>query len=224
MPKQTWQLAQNLGLTALCAIALSACIVVDVHSHEDRSHRDDHATINADLRIHAGSNGGDVSSVNGDIDIREGAQVQDIEAVNGDITLQPQALAGSIQSVNGEVRLRSGARVAGDIDKVNGRMLLDQASVSGDVAQVNGELALSGATISGDVSIVNTRVTLQDESRIQGSLTVEDSRHSRRKPVIALGPGSEIAGTLVLYRPVELQQDPQARIGAIEYRYAAATP
>jgi len=225
MSLQPRQLIQHLGLAALATLALSACIMVDVHSHEDRDHhREQHSTVNDDVHISAGSTGGDVSSVNGNIHIREGAQVQRVEAVNGDITLEPQALAHSIESVNGAVHLHSGARIRNDINKVNGRLLLEQASIAGDVDQVNGELSLNKATIEGDVSIVNTRIKLLDHSRILGSVTVEDTRHTQHKPLITLGPGTEIAGTLILHRPVELQLDPQARIGAIEYRYAATTP
>ncbi len=214
------QILKNLLLALLATTALTACIIVDVHSNEIPGKSRDYSTVNDDIVIAKGARGDDISSVNGDIRVGEGAHVDGIEAVNGDITLEPNATADSIESVNGDVRLSAGARITDDIEKVNGGLMLDNATVAGDVDQVNGELQMQDSTVAGNVSIAQVDVSLLGKSRILGNLVVEENRHHKNKPVIELGPESEIVGTLILKRDVDLRKDPAAKVGAIERRYA----
>ena len=84
---------------------------------------------------------------------------------------------------------------------------------------MNGELRLRGAEVGGDLSTVNGDVFLEDQSVVRGDLTVEKptgwNNSKNRKPKVVIGPGSLVAGTIVINRPVELYISESAKVGGV---------
>ena len=167
---------------------------------------------------------GSLETVNGSIRIADGVQVEDVETVNGSIRIADKVSARNLLTVNGSVTVGEGGGISGDVSAVNGKIgLKDGTKVGGAVTTVNGALDFNGATISGDASTVNGDVTLADKTVIEGDLVIEKpdrsfwnwSDSSRHLPVVTIGPGSRVDGTIVLNRKVKLFISETASVGAV---------
>lgn len=218
MPLSFARFATTAFAAGAC-LSLSACIIVDVHSHESVSRSADYSSVNKDLQVPKKQNTGDVSSVNGDIKIREQAFVDQISTVNGDIILFSGANAEKIESVNGRISLRDGARVRNSINSVNGQIEAQNSNIGSHIGVVNADVTLWGTVVNGNLTTVHGDVTLHEGSTIAGNLSVLPSRNPEKKPTITLAAGSEIQGTLILEQPIHLKQDPKAKVAAFEHRY-----
>lgn len=183
------------------------------------------STVNGSITI--GENAkisGSLETVNGSIRIASGAQADDVDTVNGSIRIGSSVSVADVQTVNGSITIDSKSVVSGGVETVNGRIELDQGvTVADNVETVNGELNFIGATVSGSASTVNGDVTLQDQAVIKGDLTIEKptssfwrSKDSKRKlPVVTIGPGSRVDGTIILERKVKLFISDTATVGGI---------
>lgn len=209
-------------------------------------------SVNKSLTVGAGSAVKDVETVNGSIDVQDGASADDVETVNGSIDLGNNVSVESVGTVNGSIRVGSGFKASGDVETVNGRIEIGEGStVAGSVSTVNGRVSLDAVTVTtnvetvngglefkaarigGNVEMVNGRADLQDGTLVGGDLIVRKARgnwgwgNKSRPPVIVIGAGSEVRGTLRIENPeARVYLHESARVGAVEgvqaQRYSGA--
>ncbi len=174
-------------------------------------------TVGADAVVNGG-----VQTVNGSIRVDDGARLKAAKTVNGSIRLGDKVETENLGTVNGAISVGAGSKVNGEIDTVNGRISLGNgAVVSESIENVNGRIEMVAAEVGGDVSTVSGDVELRDASVIEGDLVVEEpsgwgwNKSKNRKPRVVIGPGSKVAGTIVLEREVELFISETAEVGAV---------
>lgn len=162
-------------------------------------------TVNGSITLAAQVRANSVETVNGSISLNESASAEGVETVNGSISLGASAQVGRAETVNGSIRLERGAAVRGDVETVNGAIRLEAASIGGNLETVNGD------------------ITLLDGSRIAGGITIEKPSTgwfnlggNNRLPKVVIGPNSEVVGTMVFKREVELFVHETARIGRVD--------
>lgn len=178
--------------------------------------------INGSVHVQAGQNLQDASTINGSIRLDPGAQVQDISTVNGSITLGDHARAKSADTVNGSISLGNGARIAKGIESVNGALTLAPgADIAGSATNVNGHISINGAHVGGKLETVDGDMEITGNARVDGGLLVHkpDSGWfhfgSDRPPVVIIGPGATVNGTLKFEREVKLYVSDKAHVGQI---------
>ncbi|HWG10846.1 MAG TPA: hypothetical protein VN693_05035 [Rhodanobacteraceae bacterium] len=183
--------------------------------------------INGSVHVEAGQAPSDASSVNGSIEVAANARVEDASTVNGSISLGDHAAAKSADTVNGGVSLDDGAQVSGNIESVNGALKLSPgAAVGGHATNVNGHITIDGAHVGGQVETVDGDIDITGNARVDGGLLVHkpDSGWFHfgidRDPVVTIGPGATVNGTLKFERPVKLYVSDRATVGQI----VGATP
>jgi hypothetical protein len=198
------------------------------------------ANVNKSVRIDAGANSDGASSVNGSITVGEGATVTgNLKTVNGKIRVSDNATITDAGTVNGSVSIGNGVRAAGletvngsislaekatadSITAVNGQIALEKgSSVAGNIGNVNGDIALDAGMVGGNVKTVNGDVELSDGARIEGDLIVEKPNswgfsNNSSMPVITVGPGCVVAGTIHLEREVKLYISETAKVGGVD--------
>ena len=200
------------------------------------------ASVNKSINIDAGSESDGASTVNGSISVGEGAvvtgslntvngkirvendsRIEDAVTVNGSLTLYDNVAANDLETVNGSVNVGEGGQVSGEIDAVNGRIKLKKGTVvAGSVSNVNGSIEIQGSEVGGDVSTVSGSVDLSGASTVKGNIVVEKpsmwnfSSKNNKPPVVVIGPGSVVVGSIVLERQVELYISESAEIGGVE--------
>lgn len=200
------------------------------------------ATVNKSVKIEAGSEAGGASSVNGSITVGEnavvtgnvktvngtirvdeGAAIEAASTVNGGVRLSDRVKSESLNTVNGSIKVGENASVDGEIQAVNGRITVEAGStVKDDVSNVNGQIELAGTEVGGDLKTVNGDITLEQGSVVKGDLIVEKNsgwgwgKSKSRKPRIVIGPGSRVAGKIILKREVELFISDSAEVGGVE--------
>jgi hypothetical protein len=109
---------------------------------------------------------------------------------------------------------------------VNGRISLDKRTqVGGDLETVNGHLLLEEARIGGQLRTVNGDITVGANSRVHRGILVEKGKGwgmgaHRNVPTIVIGPHAVVEGTLRFAREVKLYVSSTATIGPVE----GATP
>ncbi len=180
------------------------------------------STINGSISV--GSDAvvtGSLETVNGAIRIEANAQVEDAETVNGSLRVGDGVKSNDISSVNGSIRIGSSVTVTGEVSAVNGRISLGSGStISDDVSNVNGEIKLSGAEVGGDLSTVNGDVLIVDKAVLKGDLTIEKrsgwgTHKNKHKSKVIVGPGSRVAGNIILEQEVELYISETADVGGV---------
>ncbi|MDH3616340.1 MAG: hypothetical protein OEQ90_07690 [Gammaproteobacteria bacterium] len=200
------------------------------------------ATVNKSVKIEAGSESSGASSVNGSISVGEdavvtgnvktvngtirvdqGASIEEASTVNGAVRLAERVKSGSLSTVNGSVKVGRSTTVDGEVSAVNGRITIENGgNVSAGVSNVNGQIELEGAVVGGNLETVNGDVSLEDKSVVNGDLVVEKNsgwgwgKSKSRKPRIVVGPGSRVAGKIILKREVELFISETAEVGGVE--------
>ncbi len=218
-------MAASLGLVAFLAANVVTAGSVNKNIKIDSGATSDGAsTVNGSISIGANAVvSGSVETVNGTIRVGNNAMIGDAETVNGSLKIAKGVGAKNLNSVNGSVRVGESSIVDGEVSVVNGDISLGSGSrVSNDVSNVNGEIRVTDAEIAGNLRTVTGDVLLEDESVLQGNLTVEKPRGWRnrgnwmkRKPRIIIGPDSRVAGNIVLEREVELFISDSADIGGV---------
>ena len=200
------------------ALTLNKSITIEAGEFSDGQ-----STINGSISVGDGAKiDGSLNTVNGSIRIGDEVTAGDIETVNGSIKAGDKLNASSVDTVNGSIRVGAGSGINGDVETVNGRIELAKGTtVARDVSTVNGALDFDGSRVSGDVSTVNGDVTLENGAVIEGSLTVKkpggwfNKNRDRKKPKIVIGPGSQVAGEIILEREVELFISDKAEVGGV---------
>lgn len=224
---------KSLPLFATIALALGAVHTGVARAHEDGSvskvfgaihvkaggQLDSGETVNGAIDVGANARTGDLETVNGAIDIDNGAQTGELETVNGAIDVGDNAVIKSAEAVNGAIDIGVGSRVLQHIETVNGAIeIAARSEVLGEVENVNGTIRIEQAHVVGRVSTATGDITLLG-ARLDNGLLVEKQGWSlfnfSRKPVIKIGAGSVVNGTLEFRREVELFVHPTARIGKV---------
>ena len=179
--------------------------------------------VNGSISVEAGQAPQDASTVNGSIRLADGAKVEDASTVNGSITFGDRASAKSADTVNGSIKLGEGAQVAKGIESVNGALTLAHgANVAGSATNVNGHISIDGAHVGGGLETVDGDIDVTGNARVDGGILVHkpDSNSwfhfgSDRIPVVTIGPGATVNGTLKFEREVKLYVSDKAHVGQI---------
>ena len=217
------------NLASLSAGLLSLLIIAPAYTANmnrsitigDGMETDGHSTVNGSISIGADCIiDGSLDTVNGTIRVDENTSVEDVETVNGSIRLASGVSTKNVESVNGSIRLGERVTVAGAVTVVNGKITLVQGTkVAHEVSNINGEIKLGGADVAHDLSTVNGDVTLSDGAIVRGDIIVEKpggwNNSRNREPIITIGPGSSVLGTIVLERKVKLFISDNATVGSV---------
>ncbi len=225
MSKWVTKSAFTIGfLVLLLAVpALGATVNKSIKIAAD-SESDGASSVNGSISV--GDNAvvsGNVKTVNGTIRVDAGASVEKVSTVNGAVRLAEKVSSESLSTVNGSIRVGADTVVDGEVTAVNGRIALaNGVRVNNNVSNVNGEIELTGAEVAGDLKTVNGDVSLEDGAVLKGDLVVEENsgwgwgKSKSRKPRIVIGPGSRVAGTIILKREVDLFISDTAEVGGVE--------
>ncbi|MBS0432409.1 MAG: hypothetical protein JSS21_08425 [Proteobacteria bacterium] len=184
--------------------------------------------VNGSVNIEAGQAPADANTVNGSIRVADKAKVEDASTVNGSISLGDQATAKSVNTVNGSVKLDHGAQVSGNIESVNGSLkLAPGAEVGGHATNVNGHIIVDGAHVGAGLETVDGDIDVIGGARVDGGILVRKPDSGGwfhfgidRTPVVTIGPGATVNGTLKFEREVKLYVSDKAHVGQI----VGATP
>ena len=183
--------------------------------------------VNGSISVEAGQAPQDASTVNGSITIADGAKVADASTVNGSIRFGEHAQAKSADTVNGSITLDEGTHVAKGIESVNGALTLAPgAEVGGSATNVNGHISINGAYVGGGLETVDGDIDVTGNARVDGGILVHkpDSGWFHfgidRTPIVTIGPGATVNGTLKFEREVKLYVSDKAHVG----RIVGATP
>jgi predicted acyltransferase (DUF342 family) len=205
-----------LIIAPACAANMNKSITIG-----DGMETDGHSTVNGSISVGADCTiDGSLDTVNGTIRVDENTSVKDVETVNGSIRLASGVSTEDVGSVNGSIRLAERVTVAGEVTVVNGKISLGKGTkVAHEVSNVNGEIKLDGADVAHDLSTVNGDITLSDGAIVRGDIIVEKpgrwNNSKNREPIIIIGPGSSVHGTIVLERKVELFISDSAEVGGV---------
>jgi predicted acyltransferase (DUF342 family) len=216
-------------LASLSAGLLSLLIIAPAYAANmnrsitigDGMETDGHSTVNGSISVGADCTiDGSLDTVNGTIRVDENTSVKDVETVNGSIRLASGVSTKDVGSVNGSIRLAERVTVAGEVTVVNGKISLGKGTkVAHEVSNINGEITLEGADVAHDLSTVNGDITLSDGAIVRGDIIVEKpggwNNSKNREPIIIIGPGSSVHGTIVLERKVELFISDSAEVGGV---------
>lgn len=183
--------------------------------------------VNGSVHVEAGQAPSDASTVNGSVEVAANAKVEDANTVNGSISLGDHATAKSASTVNGAVTLDNGAQVGGNIESVNGALNLSPgAAVGGHATNVNGHITIEGAHVGGQIETVAGDIDITGNARVDGGILVHKPDNGwfhfgiDRDPVVTIGPGATVNGTLKFERSVKLYVSDRATVGQI----VGATP
>ncbi len=219
----------TLALLAACDLAVTDDISIPAGAFAAQGG----VTVNGNVLIGESANvsEGDFRTVNGDIYVATLARVNDCATVNGSVRVESGAEIGHIETVNGSLLLDTDVQVGGDIKLVNGRVSLSKGTqVAGNVGTVNGQIELSGSRVMGTLSNYNGGMTITDGSVVEGDLIIREPNGDlgERPPRVVIGPNSQVLGSLIFERVVELFLHETATTGPITgasvVRFAGAMP
>jgi hypothetical protein len=188
------------------------------------SESDGATTVNGSISVDEdGVVTGSLQTVNGKIRVGDNSTIEDAQTVNGSLSIADGVTTDDLTTVNGSVSVGENAAIDGEIEAVNGSINVDKGSkVAADVGNVNGSIELRGSEVGGNVSTVNGDVDLSGAAVVMGDLIVEKpsswgvGNKQSRMPIITIGPGSEVRGTVALEREVELFISETAKVGSVE--------
>lgn len=176
-------------------------------------------SLNDPIRIDAGSAAGDLKSINGGIRLGADARGGRIESVNGGIALEDDVRLQEVRSINGGVEAGARLEVEGTVSTVNGVIALGEgARIGGDLQTVNGRIEVTKADVRGKLVIVHGSIDTGADSRI-GSIEVRRPQGTRdgdtSKPVVVVGPRTEVRGTILFEHEGTLWVHASATIGEV---------
>jgi hypothetical protein len=182
---------------------------------------EDITKINSPISIDANQEAGDIADVNGAVHIGDHCTVKDVSSVNGGIDIGSASRTREVKTVNGSVWLGANARVSGDAATVNGKVTLERAAdVTGSLTNVNGNIVLTAAHVGDGITTVWGDIEIGKDSRVERGILVKKPRNSwssdKRPPIIVIGPGATVTGTLKFEHEVKLYVSDKATIGAVE--------
>ena len=163
---------------------------------------------------------GGLRTVNGSIRVGSGSTIENANTINGSLTMDDGVETRDLGTVNGAVKVGEKSSVNGDVSAVNGSITLEKSAlVTGEVGNVNGRIRIDGARVEGNLKTVTGDINLRD-AVIEGDLVVEEpgmwsNSGKKRKPRIIIGPGSRIAGDIVIEHEVELFISEAAEVGSV---------
>jgi UDP-3-O-[3-hydroxymyristoyl] glucosamine N-acyltransferase len=147
----------------------------------------DVSTVNGTIRVYENARVEDVETVNGSLRIGDGVHAENLSSVNGSVQVGTDVIIdGEVSVVNGKISLESGTKVSRDVSNVNGEINLEGAEVGGDIETVNGDVLLSDqAVLRGDLTIKKPsgwgnnhnrripKVIIGPGSRVGGTIFIE---------------------------------------------------
>src|SRR6185312_1936064 len=168
-----------------------------------------------------------MDKVNGAIHVEAGQAPQDASTVNGSIRLADGAKVEDASTVNGSITLDNGARVTKGVESVNGALTLAPgAEVGGNATNVNGHISVNGAHVGGGLETVDGDIDVTGNARVDRGILVHKPSEGwfhfgiDHVPVVTIGPGATVNGTLKFEREVKLYVSDKAHVGQI----VGATP
>jgi hypothetical protein len=190
-------------------------------------------SVNGSIHIGDKATASDVHTVNGGITLESGSTAVGVHTVNGGITLGDGATAASLATVNGGIHLGGSARISGSVTSVNGGITLEPSvDVSGHVSTVNGLIRLNAAHVGGGLENVSRDIDIGANSHVEGGILVRERNESwldrlirdwffdqerpQKLPLIVIGPGAVVNGTLKFECAVKLYVSDRATIGPVE--------
>lgn len=203
----------SMLIATFTLILLAGCIMqVDANTTSKKSiaDGDDFSSVNKSLTVKSGQLIGSASSVNGSLTIGDNVQANKITSVNGRLRVGENVTATELSSVNGKLSAGEGLRVSDDVTTVNGKIELNQNSeVNGKVASVNGTIELKNVEVGRNVQTINGNVYLSDNTMVEGDI-VFGSKNGKNyyngpDPVLSIESGSDVKGSIILRRPVDLE-------------------
>jgi hypothetical protein len=212
-----------LALTLIFAaavVAILAATVAPVSAADD-----EHSKVMGAVHIEPGQHTGDATTVNGSVEIGANAVVKQATTVNGGIILREHSAAAEVVTVNGAAQLEKGARVSRNVTTVNGHISLDEgADVSGRLTNVNGAIQLKAAHVGGGIETTTGEIDIGPNSRVEGGILVKEDESwfswfsfgSPKIPLVVIGPGAVVKGTLRFEREVKLYVSDRATIGPVQ--------
>lgn len=227
------QIRYLFPILALGALALAGCHVNKDINVPDHAHwSSGNGTINGDISVGAGAvvNGG-LRTINGSISVAANAQVGDLTTVNGTITLSDDVHAGELRGVNAAITLGKQAVADGTVESVNGDIHAGSGSrIQSDVRDVNGDITLCNTQVTGNITFYNGTVRLAGDSVVQGDITAKKptGNDNNPAPILIVGPGATVGGTITFERPGKLYVSDSAVIHAVQgvtsVKFSGAAP
>lgn len=206
------------GFTALAALALLTGVAGQAHADDGNIDK-----VNGAIEIQARQHAGTLSTVNGAIRLDNGAVVKTAHTVNGSIRSGDGVSTAGISTVNGAIQMGADNRVDGKVHAVNGSITLGHGTrVSGHVANVNGHIDIRGATLQDGLETTAGSIDIGRGSHVDGGLVVNKPSHGwfhfghSQPPVVVIGPGAVVKGTLDFRREVKLYVSKDASIGPVK--------
>ncbi|MGH8398151.1 MAG: hypothetical protein ACRETA_07900 [Gammaproteobacteria bacterium] len=190
------------------------------------------STINGEITVGAGAivDGG-LRTINGSISVSPNAQVGDLTTINGTITLSDNVHAGELKGVNATITLGKQVVTNGTVESVNGDIRAGSGShIQGDLRNVNGGITLCNTQVTGKLAFYNGTVQVAQNSVVQGDITAKkpNGTGNERVPILIVGPGAHVGGTISFERPGELYVSDSAVVHAVQgvtpVKFSGATP
>ena len=147
----------------------------------------DVSTVNGTIRVYENARVEDVETVNGSLRIADGVHAENLSSVNGSVQVGTDVIIdGEVSVVNGKISLESGTKVSRDVSNVNGEISLEGAEIGGDIETVNGDVLLSDqAVLKGNLTIKKPwgwgnsnnrripKIIIGPGSRVGGTILIE---------------------------------------------------
>lgn len=179
--------------------------------------------IDKPVQVAPGDMAKSIYEVDGAIGVDAQARAHKLSTVDGNITLGRWAHATELRSVDGDITMAVGASCSGDVRNVGGTIRLDDgARVGGDVVNLVGRIDARGALIAGRVETVSGRIALSGATHVDQGIVLAlpspkvDQADQRRLPVVVIGPGVVVAGSIVAHRGGTLWASRKASIGPVQ--------
>lgn len=186
-PASAAQLNKSIKIEAGATASGASTVNGSIKVGKDAVVTGDVSTINGTIRVYENARVEDVDTVNGSLRIGDGVRTQNLSSVNGSVQVGTDVIVdGEISVVNGKILLESGTRVARDVSNVNGEISLEGSEVGGNIETVNGDVLLSDkAVLKGDLTVKKPsgwgnsdnrrmpKVVIGPGSRVGGAIILE---------------------------------------------------
>ncbi len=183
--------------------------------------------------------GPDINNGDRRVVVATGTQVNDVRNINGRVTVEAGASARNIRTYNGRIIIEGNGFVSGNVDTYNGGIrAIGGGEIKGNAEAFNGDIVLAHMTVGQNVQTANGRIDLSNvaigenvetnggDVMLENSIVEKDLIIHKRKgfnffelPVfrqkVVIGPESQIKGSLMVRRKVQLYVHETARINNI---------
>ncbi|MBD1581832.1 hypothetical protein [Pseudoalteromonas sp. S16_S37] len=169
--------------------------------------------------------GADAHLFAGNITALDSQHVGKLEVTNGNATLGRNTVYKSVAVTNGNIKIGEFSQ-GGPLQVGNGEIVIHgNAEISGDVAITNGAITIfEQAKIHGSVEISSGDIIVKSGAQIQGNIVfkkpgVISAQFENHTPTLVIGQDVKLAGSIHLYRPINLQLDDSINIDLINIHY-----